>query len=88
MALDINGYSNVFKTFVDFAQRRVDANDEYAIADAHVGKILANPDNLNERGLEDINYLLSEIRKDIGDKSGRSENRLGNEIMIEAENLP
>ena len=173
MALDINGYSNVFKTFVDFAQQRVDANDENAIADAHVqkplvgrktlaitqsltdevhkwtrgmdewtvndrtralfkkaiadmfggeskipasvkkamvlsdygagnpakgggirmvlfniGKILANPDNLNERGLEDINYLLSEIRKDIGDKSGRSENRLGNEIMIEAEDLP
>ena len=54
----------------------------------NIGKILANPDNLNERGLEDINYLLSEIRKDIGDKSGRSENRLGNEIMIEAENLP
>lgn len=54
----------------------------------NIGKILANPDNLNERGLEDINYLLSEIRKDIGDKSGRSENRLGNEIMIEAEDLP
>jgi len=31
---------------------------------------------------------LSAIRKDIGDKSGRSENRLGNEIMIEAEDLP
>ena len=54
----------------------------------NIGKILANPDNLNERGLEDINYLLSEIGKDIGDKSGRSENRLGNEIMIEAEDLP
>ena len=40
MALDINGYSNVFKTFVDFAQRRVDANDENAIADAHVQKPL------------------------------------------------
>lgn len=54
----------------------------------NIGKILANPDNLTERGLEDINYLLSEIGKDIGDKSGRSENRLGNEIMIEAEDLP
>ena len=40
MPLDINGYSNVFKTFVDFAQRRVDANDENAIADAHVQKPL------------------------------------------------
>jgi len=40
MALDINGYSNVFKTFVDFAQQRVDANDENAIADAHVQKPL------------------------------------------------
>jgi len=39
----------------------------------NIGKILANPDK---------------IRKDIGDKSGRSENRLGNEIMIEAEDLP
>ena len=39
MALDLNtGYSNVFKTFVDFAQKRVDANDDKAIADAH-----ANP---------------------------------------------
>ena len=40
MALDINGYSNVFRTFVDFAQQRVDANDENAIADAHVQKPL------------------------------------------------
>ena len=35
MSLDLNtGYSNVFKTFVDFAQQRVDANDDKAIADA------------------------------------------------------
>ena len=41
MALDVNtGYSNVFKTFVDFAQQRVNANDASAIADAHVQKPL------------------------------------------------
>ena len=33
MALDLNtGYSNVFKTFVDFAQKRMDANDDKATA--------------------------------------------------------
>ena len=32
--------------------------------------------------------MALEIRKDIGDKSGRGENRLGTEIMIEAEDLP
>jgi hypothetical protein len=41
MSLDLNtGYSNVFKIFVDFAQKRVDANDATAIADAHVQKPL------------------------------------------------
>ena len=51
------------------------------------GRARENPDKLNERGLEDINYLISEIDKEIGDKSGRRENRLGNEIMIEAEDM-
>ncbi len=41
MALDVNtGYNSVFKTFVDFAQQRMSANDENAIADAHVQKPL------------------------------------------------
>jgi hypothetical protein len=26
MALDVNGYNSVFKSFVDFAQERIDAN--------------------------------------------------------------
>ena len=35
MALDINtGYNSVFKSFVQFAQQRMDANDDTAIADA------------------------------------------------------
>ncbi len=38
MALDINGYSNVFKTFVDFAQQRVDANGENAVADVKISQ--------------------------------------------------
>ena len=40
MALDINGYNATFRAFTNFAQRRVDANDENAIADAHVQKPL------------------------------------------------
>ena len=40
MALVNTGYNSVFKTFVDFAQRRVDANDENAIAGAASGRPL------------------------------------------------
>ena len=32
MPLDINGYNNIFKTFADFAQHHVDANDAKAVA--------------------------------------------------------
>ncbi len=54
MSLDLNtGYSNVFKTFVDFAQKRVDANDATAIADAHANplggrKVLAITQSLTD----------------------------------------
>ena len=34
MALDINGYSGVFKSFVDFAQRKFAERETKAIADA------------------------------------------------------
>lgn len=40
MPLNINGYNATFRAFTNFAQRRVDANDENAIADAHVQKPL------------------------------------------------
>ena len=40
MALDINGYNSVFKSFVDFAKQRVNANDAKAIADAKFQKPL------------------------------------------------
>lgn len=65
MSLDLNtGYSNVFKTFVDFAQKRVDANDATAIADAHANplggrKVLAITQSLTDevhkwtRGMDD-----------------------------------
>ncbi len=65
MALDLNtGYSNVFKTFVDFAQERVDANDATAVADAHANplggrKVLAITQSLTDevhkwtRGMDD-----------------------------------
>ena len=36
MALDVNGYNSVFKSFVDFAQERIDANQAKAVADASV----------------------------------------------------
>lgn len=36
MALDINGYNSVFKSFVQFAQQRVDANDSKAVMDAKI----------------------------------------------------
>ena len=39
MTLDINGYNNVFKSFVEFAQQRVDANDSKAVVDAHVNRL-------------------------------------------------
>ncbi|MBP5510511.1 MAG: hypothetical protein J6Z49_06300 [Kiritimatiellae bacterium] len=39
MALDINGYNSVFKFFVDFAQKRVDAHDAKAVIDAHVNRL-------------------------------------------------
>ncbi len=31
MALDVNGYNSTFKSFVEFAQQRVDANDSKAV---------------------------------------------------------
>ncbi len=36
--LDVNGYNSVFKSFVNFARERVDANEAKAVADAHVNK--------------------------------------------------
>ena len=36
MALDINGYNATFKSFVDFAQQRVNANDAKAVAEAQI----------------------------------------------------
>ena len=39
MALDVNGYNSRFRSFVEFAQQRVDANDAKAVIDA---KILAD----------------------------------------------
>ena len=38
MALDINGYNSVFKSFVDFAQNRTGENQEKAVADARIKK--------------------------------------------------
>ena len=31
MVLDVNGYNSAFRSFVDFAQLRVDANDSKAV---------------------------------------------------------
>ena len=39
MALDINGYNSAFKSFVDFAQERIDANQAKAVADARVKQL-------------------------------------------------
>ena len=39
MALDVNGYNSVFKSFVDFAQERIDANQAKAVADASVKQL-------------------------------------------------
>ena len=39
MALDINGYNSAFKSFVDFAQERIDANQAKAVADASVKQL-------------------------------------------------
>ena len=36
MPPSINGYNAVFRSFVDFAQQRVNANDAKAIADAKI----------------------------------------------------
>lgn len=38
MALDVNGYNSVFKSFVDFAQERIGANQAKAVADARIKK--------------------------------------------------
>ena len=39
MALDVNGYNSAFKSFVDFAQERIDANQAKAVADASVKQL-------------------------------------------------
>ena len=39
MALDVNGYNSAFKSFVDFAQERIDANQAKAVADARVKQL-------------------------------------------------
>ena len=36
MALDVNGYNSRFRSFVEFAQQRVDANDAKAVIDAKI----------------------------------------------------
>ena len=38
MALDINGYNSAFRSFVDFAQERIDANQAKAVVDARIKK--------------------------------------------------
>ena len=35
MTLDISGYNDNFKAFVEFAQQRKNANDANAVIDAH-----------------------------------------------------
>ncbi|MBQ7179623.1 MAG: hypothetical protein IJS08_19545 [Victivallales bacterium] len=57
MTLDINGYNNVFKSFVEFAQQRVDANDAKAVIDAHVNKLG------NRRILAVTQSLTDEVHK-------------------------
>ncbi len=55
---------------------------------ANINRILSeNLSSLTEWGVEDILYLVSEIEKEIGDKSGEKVNRLGNEVMIDAKDL-
>ena len=39
MALDVNGYNSVFKSFVDFAQERIGANRAKDVADARVNQL-------------------------------------------------
>ena len=36
MALDVNGYNATFKSFVEFAQQSVNANDAKAVANAKI----------------------------------------------------
>ncbi len=38
MALDINGYNSTFKSFVQFAEERMSANDAKAVLDAKVNQ--------------------------------------------------
>ena len=39
MKLDVNGYNSVFRSFVGFAQEKVDANQAKAVADAHINRL-------------------------------------------------
>ena len=47
MALDINGYNSVFKSFVDFAQQRADANDAKDYANSVIRDYM-QPDKTNK----------------------------------------
>ena len=44
MALDVNGYNSRFRSFVEFAQQRVDANDAKAVIDAERAGMSVTPD--------------------------------------------
>ena len=53
MTLDINGYNDNFKAFVEFAQQRKNANDANAVIDAHENtlggrKILAGTQSVTD----------------------------------------
>ena len=53
MTLDINGYTSVFRTFVDFAQQRMDKNDGKAVACVRMHQPLTGRDLAVTKSLTD-----------------------------------
>ena len=65
MALDVNGYNATFKSFVEFAQQNVDANDAKAVANAKIQRPLGGRNLIGGDLYRPGNYSIVDGQQDI-----------------------
>ncbi len=65
MALDVNGYNATFKSFVEFAQQNVDANDAKAVANAKIQRPLGGRNMIEADLYRPGNYSIVDGKQDI-----------------------
>ena len=65
MALDVNGYNATFKSFVEFAQQSVNANDAKAVANAKIQRPLGGRKMIEADLYRPGNYSIVDGKQDI-----------------------